>query len=274
MAEKSNFGAFLQKLRKQKNLSQKELAKELDIACPRISNLETSIIYPNDKILKKYSDFFDVPLEKLQELAVEDREASRIQILGNRINKYKNEILSIYDQSENQERLKSILKNIIDTEQNLSSVIHKLNSGRELLVPYFPTLLSFRKANRVGSKKEIKRIYVNIDPKLYSNPNNIIVINTSTSLKSMNRFIPEYSDIFIELNADIKNHDIVFYQNKSNYELARFQCNEEYKISTLHFDSLDINFSDDIILTEENKDNYKILGKIIAVHINNKFLNL
>lgn len=274
MKDKSNFGIFLQRLRKKKKLSQKELANELDIAHTRISNLETSIIYPNDTILKKYSDFFDIPLEELQELAIADREAFRIQDLGNRINKYKNEILSIYDQSENQERLADIIKNIINSEQNLGTVVNKLNSGRELLVPYFPTLLAFRKANRLGAKKEIKKIYVNLDSKLYSNPNNIIVVNTSTSIKSMNRFIPEYSDVFIELDTDIQDQDIVFYQNKSSYGLARFIYHEEYKVSILHFDSLEISLLDDIILTEENEDNYKILGKVIAVHISNKFLNL
>lgn len=276
MKEKSDFGIFIQRLRRKRNLSQKELANKLGVGYPRISNLETSIIYPTDNILKKYSDFFDVPLEELQELAIADREVFKLREIGNRIAKYKNQIANIYDQSDNKDKLADVIKEIGESEQRLETIIDTSFTSRELLVPYFPTILAFKKFVKSKSKKDIKNIQVVINPNSYVNADNIIGINVSTSIKSMNRIIPEQSDVFIELNTDIDFGDIVFYSIYDEYGLGRLQqikVDDESSISLICFDSLDSNYSQYIILDKNVYKDIHFIGKVIDVNIPQKLLH-
>jgi len=52
-------------LRKQKKLSQRELAKKLNISNSTISLLESNKRHGNIQTLKKIADYFKVPLEQL-----------------------------------------------------------------------------------------------------------------------------------------------------------------------------------------------------------------
>ncbi len=52
----------LQELRKSKNLTQEELAKELDVTKEYLSMLERGDRNPSDKLKKKMADFFNVSM--------------------------------------------------------------------------------------------------------------------------------------------------------------------------------------------------------------------
>lgn len=63
-------GKYIQKIRKEKNFSQRELAKKLDISCSELSRIEADIRKnPSPKILNKISLILDIPLYFLMEKA-------------------------------------------------------------------------------------------------------------------------------------------------------------------------------------------------------------
>ncbi|MBE7045958.1 MAG: helix-turn-helix transcriptional regulator [Ruminococcaceae bacterium] len=59
------FGNALKELRKKHNLSQKDLAKEIDVAPSTISMYEMGNRSPNDELLKKIATYFDVSTDYL-----------------------------------------------------------------------------------------------------------------------------------------------------------------------------------------------------------------
>ncbi|CAM4052360.1 helix-turn-helix domain-containing protein [Catellicoccus marimammalium] len=276
MSQKSELSAFLKQLRVEKKLSQKELAKKLDIACPRVSNLETSAIYPSDKFLKKYSDFFNVPMEKLVKLAEPDREKFRLKEIRTKINNYYQEIREIYDNSNYKEDLVSIIQDIVNSDKIIKSIPENYWQQQNLLIPYFPNVKAFQKFS-LGIKSDGESIAEYINPKNYSNPDKIVVINTSTSLKSMNRIFPEHTNLFIELDAKLKIGDIVFYLLDDEYSLARLgkiEGDNGHTIPILHFESLDLNYSKDIPLTKSILNNITFIGKVVGMRGSDKLLNL
>ena len=60
-----SFGKKLSELRKQKGLSQEELACDLDISQSSISNYESGYTNPDLDIVKRISDYFHVPIAYL-----------------------------------------------------------------------------------------------------------------------------------------------------------------------------------------------------------------
>lgn len=61
-----SFSEKLKLLRKEKGLSQIELAKKLNISRQSISNYENGLRFPNDeKLIVKISDFFNVSIDYL-----------------------------------------------------------------------------------------------------------------------------------------------------------------------------------------------------------------
>lgn len=62
---KSKLGKRLKKLRKDNNLTQKELAKVLNIKNNTLSQYENGINEPNDEIKIKIADYFDVTIDYL-----------------------------------------------------------------------------------------------------------------------------------------------------------------------------------------------------------------
>lgn len=59
------FGVRLKKLRKEKSLRQKDLADILGLAQTTIANYEQNTRFPNEEILKKLSDYFNVSFDYL-----------------------------------------------------------------------------------------------------------------------------------------------------------------------------------------------------------------
>lgn len=60
-----NCGAFISALRKEKNLSQKELAEKLNVTDKAISRWETGKGYPDIESLENLSEFFEISINEL-----------------------------------------------------------------------------------------------------------------------------------------------------------------------------------------------------------------
>lgn len=69
---KMNFGENLQKLRKEKNISQEQLAEELHVSRQTIGKWENGVTYPETECLIQISDFFEVSVDILLKGTVTD----------------------------------------------------------------------------------------------------------------------------------------------------------------------------------------------------------
>lgn len=69
---KMNFGENLQKLRKEKNISQEQLAEELHVSRQTIGKWENGVTYPETECLIQISDFFEVSIDVLLKEIVTD----------------------------------------------------------------------------------------------------------------------------------------------------------------------------------------------------------
>ena len=69
---KMNFGENLQKLRKEKNISQEQLAEELHVSRQTIGKWENGVTYPETECLIQISDFFGVSIDILLKGTVTD----------------------------------------------------------------------------------------------------------------------------------------------------------------------------------------------------------
>lgn len=83
----SLLGTRIKKLREKKNLSQKDLAKELHISNSTLSQYESGIRVPSDEMKTTLAKYFDVSMDYLMGLSSEPRhsesdENPRITILA------------------------------------------------------------------------------------------------------------------------------------------------------------------------------------------------
>lgn len=69
---KMNFGENLQKLRKEKNISQEQLAEELNVSRQTIGKWENGVTYPETECLIQISDFFEVSIDTMLRGTVTD----------------------------------------------------------------------------------------------------------------------------------------------------------------------------------------------------------
>ena len=69
---KMNFGENLQKLRKEKNISQEQLAEELQVSRQTVGKWENGVTYPETECLIQISDFFGVSIDILLKGTVTD----------------------------------------------------------------------------------------------------------------------------------------------------------------------------------------------------------
>ena len=63
--KKSNFGERLREIRLQKNMTQEQIAKKLNLAVSTIGMYETGERIPRDEIKKKIAKYYDVSIEYL-----------------------------------------------------------------------------------------------------------------------------------------------------------------------------------------------------------------
>lgn len=72
---KMNFGENLQKLRKEKNISQEQLAEELHVSRQTIGKWENGVTYPETECLIQISDFFEVSIDTLLKGTVTEQQS-------------------------------------------------------------------------------------------------------------------------------------------------------------------------------------------------------
>ena len=73
----------LKNLRKEKDITQNELAKEIFVSRSLIAKFETGTVFPNREILEKIALFFDVPISEL----IEQDEATLVAVEAQDISK-------------------------------------------------------------------------------------------------------------------------------------------------------------------------------------------
>ena len=110
---KMNFGENLQKLRKEKNISQEQLAEELNVSRQTIGKWENGITYPETECLIQISDYFEVSIDTLLKGTVTDSNTMESESS----NKADEEILS-----QTEQQLKSSA-NIVQRNCRIRTVI-------------------------------------------------------------------------------------------------------------------------------------------------------
>lgn len=81
-SSKQEMGQRIAALRKERNMSQSETAKRLNISTSTLSMYETGNREPNNEILSKIADFFSVSTDYLLGREVPDKEGLNWQDLG------------------------------------------------------------------------------------------------------------------------------------------------------------------------------------------------
>ncbi len=73
---KLNIGVNIKQLRKERDITQEELAELLGVSCQSVSRWENSLCYPDMEFLPAIADFFDITVDKLigADKAVEQKE--------------------------------------------------------------------------------------------------------------------------------------------------------------------------------------------------------
>jgi putative transcriptional regulator len=84
------FSDNLKMLRKQKGMSQEQLAQQLDVVRQTVSKWEKGLSLPDAELLTKIAEFFEVPVgrllgEKIEEEKTENEIASQLEIMNAQI---------------------------------------------------------------------------------------------------------------------------------------------------------------------------------------------
>ena len=115
------FGKKLVDLRKQKGISQEQLAIDLNISQSSISNYELGVTKPDVDILKKICDYFNVPIaymfsdEKLIFHTVENHGGNSGYMINSTLNIYADKLIELYElRLKEKEELISFLKKEIE----------------------------------------------------------------------------------------------------------------------------------------------------------------
>lgn len=74
-----DLGERIQKLRKQKKLTQTELAKQIDISLPQLVRYETKNVQPTASTLNKLAMIFDVSIDFLVNGNIDEKAANNIE---------------------------------------------------------------------------------------------------------------------------------------------------------------------------------------------------
>lgn len=114
------FGKRLRYLREKKNMSQKDLAKELDIPNQNISNYEREFRHPDFETLKRLADYFNVSIDYLLGHEVKDIDSMSDEEIDEEIKEIMKEVDVWYknepeDKREKLEMLRKIIKTFTDS---------------------------------------------------------------------------------------------------------------------------------------------------------------
>lgn len=237
-----NIHTKLKSLRKEKKLTQAELANIFGVAKQTISRIENNVI-PSDKILEQYSSFFNIPLSELMTLKVQDK-VKNFQLKDN--------ILQNKELGAEFITLKSFLK-----------------ENDVLAVPYFESI-SAGVEHELVEDFPMTIIEIPVKKGSYSQSNNIISVRING--ESMNKVIPNHSIAIIDKGANIKSGDIIAYQLGSDYGIKRIIENDES--IKLQPESFYPEFKEKLLLKENIEDiEFSVIGKLIAITSDERTFN-
>ncbi|MDR0207417.1 MAG: helix-turn-helix domain-containing protein [Bacteroidales bacterium] len=98
-----NFGKKLVDLRKQRGISQEQLAIDLHVSQSTISNYELGVTKPDTDILKKICDYFNIPItymfsdEKIIFHTVENHSGNSGYMINSTLNTYTDKLIELYE---------------------------------------------------------------------------------------------------------------------------------------------------------------------------------
>jgi len=117
-----DFGRKLVDLRKQRGISQEQLAMDLNVSQSTISNYEQGLTKPDTNILKKICDYFNVPIaymfsdEKIIFHTVENHHGNSGYMINSTLNTYTDKLIELYElRLKEKEELISFLKTKIES---------------------------------------------------------------------------------------------------------------------------------------------------------------
>ncbi len=99
------FGTKLQKLREEKNISQKEISDLLEVSQTTYGKWESDIFYPTYKNLQKLAQFYMVDVESLTKSETEVNIINSTNFINNSPNSKLNSLKAISKLSKNIEKL-------------------------------------------------------------------------------------------------------------------------------------------------------------------------
>ena len=233
--DNNSINEYLKKLRTSSPLilSQKQLAKKLGISSSLLSQVETGSVSVTDKTLKKYSDFFSIPLKNLKSI----RDTGSLP-------------------SENIDD-----SNIVDLNQFISEKLKFVN------VPYFESISAGIEADLVD-ESPVTYVPIFLPKNIFSSKKNIVAIKINGD--SMNLVIPNHSIALIDKDVEsIKSGDIVAYQlDGNNYGLKRFfeTTNEIFLVPESTDDSFKKRILNKQELNSSDSIRFNIIGKLIGFY--------
>lgn len=236
------FSKLLKELRVKNHISQDDLAKTFNISKSSISHYEQGKNYPKLEVLKKYSYFFNIPLETLTQAKEESQ-------ITNKLNDFKNN-------SKND----VVIECKEMTPNNFIQLIDNFDDYSIIEVPYFEGLSAGIECN-VCDNMDQPSLGIFLKRNMYSSMNNLIAIRING--ESMNKVLVDHSIAVIDKGADIKSGDIVAYQLGANeYGIKRIYDYPEYiKLCPESYDSI---FKDKTILKENlDQEHFMVIGKLI-----------
>ena len=116
------FGRKLSELRKQKGLSQEQLACDLNISQSSISNYETGSTSPDSEILKRISDYFQIPIsylfsdDKLNFYTNENNGGNSGYMINSTLNTVSEKLIELYERiiREKEETIALLEKKLLE----------------------------------------------------------------------------------------------------------------------------------------------------------------
>lgn len=248
-----DFGTKLKQLRKDKKITQEELAQEFGLTASAISRYEKNVVYPKKKVLEQYSSFFDIDLKALLILKEKNKKQKVIQNIQSIQNIQKPD----FDYKEN------------SLDKNYDQTIIFSDAYIFCQLPFIDQIdiLSSENNNQIQTEKTID---VFLEKSIYSSIENLIAVRVNS--ESMDKIIVDNAIVIIDKKANIKSEDIIMYRlNEKDYELKRIYDYSNYiKLCPESHNSI---FHEQNVIKEQSEKVLHVLGKVIDVKFDRHFLN-
>jgi len=121
------FSKKLSDLRKQKGLSQEQLAHELNISQSSISNYEAGVTNPDIDVLKRISDYFQIPIsylfsdEKLGFYTQENDGGNSGYVINSTLNVVSEKLIELYERiiQEKDAKIASLEEKLLEKQESV-----------------------------------------------------------------------------------------------------------------------------------------------------------